>query len=73
MLGRRNPPMDYTKAMQAGAEGMRAYMEAMAKDKRLAAAHAQYLRNLYEALVKTGFSEEQSLHIVASGILPGAK
>jgi hypothetical protein len=48
-------------------------MEAMAKDKRLAAAHAQYLRNLYEALVKTGFSEEQSLHIVASGILPGAK
>lgn len=65
--------MDHTRAMQAGAEGMRAYVEALAKDRKLATAHARYLRNLYDALLAEGFREDQALQIVAMSTLPGAR
>ncbi|MBD3175560.1 MAG: hypothetical protein GF320_10280 [Armatimonadia bacterium] len=73
MLGKQTPTMDYAGAMRASAEAMRAYMESIAKDKKLVTAHAQYLRNLYEALISAGFAEDQALKIVASGTMPGSK
>ncbi len=71
MLGQASP--DMSKAMKASVEALKTYLDTISKDKKLADAHARYIRLFFESLLATGFSEEQALRIVTGAPMPGAR
>jgi len=65
--------VDIVGAMRASVDGLAAYMQGLAGNKKIAEAHARYIRSLYEALLKADFTPEEALQIVASAPLPGTR
>jgi len=71
MLGQAGS--DMSKTMKASVDALKTYLETISKDKKLADAHARYVRLFYESLLSVGFSDDQALRIVTGAPMPGAR
>jgi hypothetical protein len=64
---------DMQKAMKASSDALEAYMVNLAGSKRIAEAHAKYIRALYEGLIRVGFSADEAVRIASGAPLPGTR